>query len=177
MATPSGSNATISSGDPSRKYGTQDPKVRNNITCNFCGKVCKAGISRLKQNLVGGFKDVSDFPKCPSHVREEMKTYMKAKEMSKVENVLKSTIQLDDYDLDGDKDCEEIDVSNVAQRKKARVKGPMDMFFSQVRKETSGSGRQQTINEVCNKELREKACRDVTRWFYDAGIPFNAATF
>ncbi|KAD7476981.1 hypothetical protein E3N88_00117 [Mikania micrantha] len=63
MATPFGSKAPISSGDPARKYGTQDPKV---------------------------------------------------------ENILKSTIQLDDYDLDGDKDCEEIDVSNAAQRKKAR---------------------------------------------------------
>ncbi|KAD5318143.1 hypothetical protein E3N88_18089 [Mikania micrantha] len=116
MATPSGSKASISSGDPARKYGTQDPKVRNNITCNFCGKVCKAGISRLKQHLVGGFKDVSDCPKCPSHVREEMKVNMKAKEMSKVENILKSTIQLDDCDLEDDKDCEEVDVSNKGKQ-------------------------------------------------------------
>ncbi|KAD3336818.1 hypothetical protein E3N88_32337 [Mikania micrantha] len=82
MATPSGSKASISSGDPARKYGTQDPK------------------------------DVSDCPKCLSHVREEMKAYMKVKEMSKVENILKSTIQLDDYDLDDDKDCDEVDISN-----------------------------------------------------------------
>ncbi|KAD2392944.1 hypothetical protein E3N88_39921 [Mikania micrantha] len=89
MATPSGSKAPIAFGDPARKYGTQDPKARNNITCNFCGKVCKAGIYRLKQHLVEGFKNVSDFPKCLSHVH-----------------------------------CEEVDVSNVAQRKKASVKGP-----------------------------------------------------
>ncbi|KAD4981747.1 hypothetical protein E3N88_18418 [Mikania micrantha] len=41
-------------------------------------------------------------------------------EMSKVENILKSTIQLDDYDLEDDKDCEEVDVSNrnrLAQEK------------------------------------------------------------
>ncbi|KAD1469137.1 hypothetical protein E3N88_42786 [Mikania micrantha] len=52
-------------------------------------------------------QDVSDCPKCLSHVREEMKAYMKVKEMSKVENILKSTIQLDD-----DKDCDEVDISN-----------------------------------------------------------------
>ncbi|KAI3499848.1 hypothetical protein L1887_35662 [Cichorium endivia] len=38
-------------------------------------------------------------------------------------------------------------------------------------------GRQQTINEVCRKDLRHKVCRDIARWFFDAGIPFNAATY
>lgn len=32
-----------------------DPKNRNDLTCNFCGKVAKGGAYRLKQHLVGGF--------------------------------------------------------------------------------------------------------------------------
>ena len=43
------------------------------------------------------------------------------------------------------------------------------------RKDGTG-GKQQTINAVVRKELRDKACTQIARWFYDAGIPFNAAT-
>lgn len=30
---------------------------------------------------------------------------------------------------------------------------------------------------ACDKELREKVCAGIARWFYDAGIPFNAVTY
>ncbi|KAI7737976.1 hypothetical protein M8C21_022822, partial [Ambrosia artemisiifolia] len=170
-----------SSGDPARKYGTQDPNIRNNITCNFCGKVVKGGVSRLKQHFVGGFKDVLSCSKCPSHVREEIRIFMEKKEMAKVENIINSTIHLDGYDLDAEQECEEVDGMNVSRlrRKKPRAKGPVDLLFSRFKdgNGSGGSGRQQTINEVCNKELREKVCRNIARWFYDAGIPFNAATY
>ena len=29
---------------------------------------------------------------------------------------------------------------------------------------------------MCRKELRERACGDIARWFYDAGFSFHAAT-
>lgn len=35
-------------------------------------------------------------------------------------------------------------------------------------------GTQQTTNEESRKKLRDKACRKIARWFYDAGIPCNA---
>ncbi|KAD5802332.1 hypothetical protein E3N88_13692 [Mikania micrantha] len=38
-------------------------------------------------------------------------------------------------------------------------------------------GRQQTIDGICKKELRTKTCMEIGRWFYDAGIPFHAATY
>ena len=37
--------------------------------------------------------------------------------------------------------------------------------------------KQSTINEACKKELREKACRDIARWMYDAAIRFNAVNY
>ncbi|KAD6796293.1 hypothetical protein E3N88_07189 [Mikania micrantha] len=55
-------------------------------------------------------------------------------------------------DDDDEEECEEVAVtgSNKAQTtKKPRVKGPMDMFFATTRKDAGG--RQQTINELCNK--------------------------
>ena len=37
-------------------------------------------------------------------------------------------------------------------------------------------GSQKTINKLYRKEVREKACRDIARWFYDARIAFHGAT-
>jgi len=64
--------------------------------------------------------------------------------------------------------------------KKPRQKSPLDVFFApnpaNIVKGRKDQGRQRTINELCRKELRERACGDIARWFYDAGIAFHAAT-
>ena len=58
--------------------------------------------------------------------------------------------------------------------KRHKQKGPMDMFFTPnptyAVEATKDQGKQKIINELCGKELREKACRDIARWFYDAGV-------
>ena len=63
------------------------------------------------------------------------------------------------------------------------MKGPLDMFFTpnptdvvKARKERSDQGRQKTLNEMCRKELRNKVCRDIARFFHDGAIPFNLLT-
>mgnify|MGYP001082855545 CR=1 FL=1 len=45
-----------------------------------------------------------------------------------------------------------------------------------ARKEGRDQGRQKTLNEMCRKELRNKVCRDIARFFYDGAIPFNLLT-
>lgn len=64
--------------------------------------------------------------------------------------------------------------------KKPREKGFISGYFApkpeDMLKGRKG-GRQQTINEICKKDLRGKVCREIGRWFYDAGIPFHAATY
>jgi len=64
--------------------------------------------------------------------------------------------------------------------KKPRQKDPLDMYHNpnptNVVKARKYQGRQKTINELCRKELRQKAYRDLTRWFYDAGITFHVVT-
>ncbi|KAJ9562030.1 LOW QUALITY PROTEIN: hypothetical protein OSB04_007190 [Centaurea solstitialis] len=42
--------------------------------------------------------------------------------------------------------------------------------------EVEGEG-QQAINAVVQKELRDKACQYIARWFYDARIPFHVANY
>lgn len=84
--------------DPGRKYGIQDPNNRNNFTCNFCGKVYKGGVFRLKCHFVGGFQAVVDCKLCPEHVKEETRAYMLKKENAKLENRMNSRVlDYDDY--------------------------------------------------------------------------------
>lgn len=82
----------------------------------------------------------------------------------------------DDYYGDEEEDCIEITGSSkLPPRKKPKQKGPIDMFFTPNPKDTIKGrkrGKQQTINEVCRKELRDKACQEIAKWFYDAGNVF-----
>lgn len=71
--------------DPARKYRKPDPKNKNNWTCSFCEKVTKGGAYRLKQHLVGGFRNVIKCPICPEHVSEEVKSFMLQKAQSKID--------------------------------------------------------------------------------------------
>ncbi|RVW64249.1 hypothetical protein CK203_046332 [Vitis vinifera] len=66
--------------------------------------------------------------------------------------------------------------------KTLRQKGLMDHFFApniemvvQIRR--SGKMNQTTINDAYKKEARERACMPITRWMYEAPIPFNAITY
>ncbi|XP_010644982.2 uncharacterized protein LOC104877761 [Vitis vinifera] len=66
--------------------------------------------------------------------------------------------------------------------KNPRQKGPMDHFFTPnaemvVQNRRSGKMNQTTINDAYKKEARERACMLITRWMYEAAIPFNAVTY
>ncbi|RVW78976.1 hypothetical protein CK203_040167 [Vitis vinifera] len=66
--------------------------------------------------------------------------------------------------------------------KKPRQKGPMDHFFTPnaemvVQNRRSRKMNQTTINDAYKKEARERACMLITRWMYEAAIPFNAITY
>ncbi|RVW33881.1 hypothetical protein CK203_082945 [Vitis vinifera] len=66
--------------------------------------------------------------------------------------------------------------------KKPRQKGPMDHFFTPnaemvVQNQRNGKMNQTTINDAYKKEARERACMLITRWMYEAAIPFNAVTY
>ncbi|KAG6394125.1 hypothetical protein SASPL_144704 [Salvia splendens] len=60
--------------DPAWKYCTMpDVTKKNSLKCNFCGKLCHGGITRIKYHL--GNVPKSNVAKCtlvPSDVKEEM---------------------------------------------------------------------------------------------------------
>lgn len=66
--------------NPAWKYGQlQNDQDKNTFVCGFCSKVTKGGVYRMKQHLVGGYRNVTACTKCPDHVKEEIKEYMSKK--------------------------------------------------------------------------------------------------
>ena len=59
-------------------YGTQGA-MKDLVNCNFCGSTFNGGITRHKQHLVGGFKNVKQCTASPSEIREEVRAYMQNK--------------------------------------------------------------------------------------------------
>ncbi|XP_024011329.1 uncharacterized protein LOC112086592 [Eutrema salsugineum] len=67
---------------------------------------------------------------------------------------------------------------DVQQPKKRKQKGPLDRFVTstpadimQGRKERKG------VFGACDKELRDKVCLGISKWFTDAGLALNAVTY
>ncbi|XP_035845963.1 uncharacterized protein LOC110944107 [Helianthus annuus] len=170
MATDGGEvGQATSTGDLSRKYGTQDPTNKNRWTCKFCGKPSTGGVYRLKQHLIDGFRNVASCGRCPENVPQEMKDFM----LKKAKGKQSYDPMVDDYDF-GDEEDEECVVTKVKRTSgSSQANAPKSQDILKGRK----GGKQQTINEICKKELRDKVCIEIARWFYDAGIPFHEATY
>ncbi|EEF45124.1 conserved hypothetical protein [Ricinus communis] len=85
-------------------------------------------------------------------------------------------------DIEGDKVSKEGSSKSINMAKKLRQKCPMDVYFTLKKEKVIQSrkrdkARQSTINEACKKELRDRACRDITRWIDDAAIPFHVVKY
>ncbi|CAM8892599.1 unnamed protein product [Rhodiola kirilowii] len=173
-----GSNANVNkSNDPGYKYGTH--MVNKTIWyCNFCNVQTCGGIYRFKQHLAGGHRAAKSCEKCPPYVRQEIITFMKGK--SEAKEASNTIPDISHYIGDEDCDEEEVDGQNLASssaKRKRQIKGPMDMFLAKKKAQGANSGKSHEIYKVCDKALRDKACADIARFFYDAGIAFNAATY
>ncbi|KAL0921491.1 hypothetical protein M5K25_008568 [Dendrobium thyrsiflorum] len=74
--------------DPAWKYSTQvdvggSDKIYVYLKCNYCDKVVKGGVTRMKKHLSGSHKNVAPCSKVPDTIREEIKSYMNKSTTSK----------------------------------------------------------------------------------------------
>ncbi|GMP99210.1 hypothetical protein CsSME_00046772 [Camellia sinensis var. sinensis] len=185
--------------DPAWQYAhLVEENNLNKFECNFCGKVSNGGVYRVKQHLAGGYRNVTACPKCPSHVREEIREFMSKKKTQKEEmNMLPD---FDDMDMeDEDDDVVEINVNqhckltsssqgsskSKSKSKMPKRKGPMDVYFTPnpesvvKNRRDQAKGKQTKIdaNDPYKKEMRARALQRFARWMYDAGIPFNVVNY
>ncbi|KAL0919078.1 hypothetical protein M5K25_011147 [Dendrobium thyrsiflorum] len=67
--------------DPSWKYSVQvdvgGEKTYVYLKCNFCGKVVKGGVTRMKEHLSCSHKNVAPCASVPDNVKDEIAAYMK----------------------------------------------------------------------------------------------------
>ncbi|KAL0922284.1 hypothetical protein M5K25_006256 [Dendrobium thyrsiflorum] len=75
------SNASLRR-DPYWKYSVQvdiggAEKTYVYLKCNFCDKVVKGGVTRMKEHLSGSHKNVAPCANVPDKVKEEISAYMK----------------------------------------------------------------------------------------------------
>ncbi|KAA0062060.1 hypothetical protein E6C27_scaffold89G004020 [Cucumis melo var. makuwa] len=110
--------------DPAWKYGRlQNDQDINTFVCGFCSKVTKRGVYRLKQHLVGGYRNATACRKCPDHVKEEIKDYMSKKKEIKEQRNLIVDIDVQDYDIENE-DEGSISVNNRATSSGSSLKKP-----------------------------------------------------
>ncbi|KAJ0255168.1 hypothetical protein HA466_0099650 [Hirschfeldia incana] len=160
--------------DPGRKYGTSLPNNRNKWTCIFCRKETNGGVSRLKHHLVGDSTSVIKCPTCPEHVRVELQDYAIKKAEERAAQAMSYEPVLNDIDGE-DVEIEPKQRDNSTKRKK---RGPLDRFVTSTPPDIlQGRKDMKYVFGPPDKELRTKTCAPIARWFYDAGIPFNAVTY
>lgn len=62
--------------DPAWKYAQQvEPQCFTKLTCNFCHEVTNGGFLRIKQHLVGGYRNAKACRPWPLEVKEEIWQY------------------------------------------------------------------------------------------------------
>ncbi|XP_075508774.1 uncharacterized protein LOC142545457 [Primulina tabacum] len=185
------SNTTIPSNrkDIAWNYATlPDPKNPNIVCCSFCGKITNGEIYRHKLHLIGVNRNVKACPKCPEHVKEEIKGFMQKKSVLK--NQMDDIPHLDDIvDLEEDEDEDDIQTKMKGKRpmysgpkvqgKRCKQAGPIDLYFAKDVEEIVKQRRAKNKGQydVNKKKLRENAVQKFATWMYDAGISFNAVKY
>ncbi|XP_074356348.1 uncharacterized protein LOC141696056 [Apium graveolens] len=185
--------------DPGWKYAFYPmPKVNKDVVkCILCGNSNHGGINRFKQHLIGGYPDIVKCPKTTKDITKINDFVQNKKKMSK-ENV-------QNFEEDnGDDDVQEIPstaASNTLPSLKSTAgsKGKAAAQPSNFKKPPSGSsksiasmlmktpeqvvedrhrkGASQTTleNRLRTSEEKERVHMHIANFFYECGIPFNAA--
>ncbi|XP_028095639.1 uncharacterized protein LOC114295567 [Camellia sinensis] len=151
--------------DPAWKCSTMvNPRNLSKFKCNFCGKEMNGGVCRVKQHLVGGYRNVTkyfddedDLVELSQHGKKSILT------QGSTQRTSSGSVQ--------------------SKLKRPRKIGPMDCFFTPdpdvVAQKQKGKGKQSKIdeNDPYRKELMQRAYVRIARWMYDSGIPFNAVNY
>ncbi|KAK9053403.1 hypothetical protein SSX86_030037 [Deinandra increscens subsp. villosa] len=142
--------------DPAWKYCVEEPtegekKGYKYVKCNFCSKVIKGGVSRMKNHLGCTHKDVSPYGEVPPEVKNEMLQYLKQTQNIKFaaqrnfeENVESGAY----YNNSG---------GSVNQGASSRgVRGPMDRYMGSAGDGEEGSGPKEKMTPASVKEQRNQ---------------------
>nr|CAD1831681.1 unnamed protein product [Ananas comosus var. bracteatus] len=136
-------------------------KDRTRVKCKYCQNEYNGGISRFKRHLAGIIGML-----LLEHKEEALKQ-------------LRGEVNITDMEDYSDYETGEIlSKRSCVGSSKSTQKGLIDRFCIPTPKEALRRGKdvQPTINEKLKEKERERTIEYIARWFYEAGIPFNAAS-
>ncbi|XP_028557074.1 uncharacterized protein LOC110108718 [Dendrobium catenatum] len=160
--------------DPSWKYSVQvdiggGEKSYVYLKCNFCEKVVKGGVTRMKEHLSCSHKNVAPCAKVPDNVKEEICAYMK--KTTTVKHLQQQ--QFDERVDQGAYFGSESGKGSSSTIHNRGARGPMDQYMT-----TAGAdrGEAEMMPAAGTREGRRQVCMDIGRFFFENAIPFNVAT-
>ncbi|OIS97370.1 hypothetical protein A4A49_60767, partial [Nicotiana attenuata] len=160
--------------------------TRSTIKCALCEKTYHGGITRHKQHLVGGFKNVVQCPLCPVDVREKVKAFVEKKNVARTQMSYKASKSgpprnppyppppppTHTQKKNSKKSLNSSSGSSTAQ---TVTKGPLNLYFS-ARQQEMGKGDSGSGLEA-KKILRNHIISAFATWMSDAGLPFNCVNY
>jgi hypothetical protein len=189
------------SNDPGWKYGYwANMQDKNEVTCILCGIPQKGGIKRLKQHLAGGYADAKmcESSRLTTAIRKEMGDYLeknKRKRTLFLDEEEEATKAVDVVDVENEASVIHHPSSGTAAKQRRSAyqftsslkpkeapkakKSVVEMLRrtpEEVVEERYSNNCQPTM-EASLKTKEEKDYVDMqwALWFYECGIPFNAA--
>ncbi|XP_057450420.1 uncharacterized protein LOC130742148 [Lotus japonicus] len=162
-----------------------DPNDTSQCVCNFCSKVTKGGITRMKEHLMGKKGNVAPCHKCPKEVRDELWGYLNEKKQKDSEAYARVRLDLLDEICDrGDSDEERAfdegrsEIAAMRDKGKKKVpKGQLDLYLrkpeSAITRNRVEKLKQASIREACDKEATARVHQYIARFWYQAGLSFN----
>ncbi|XP_020255970.1 uncharacterized protein LOC109832900 [Asparagus officinalis] len=151
------------------------------VKCKYCTQILNGGISRFKQHLAEKRGNCASCVKVPDDVKAKVSKILDNVKKSKDEKEMKMHNLLSEVYI-GEDEEEQNSISLNSQRSSSsshKVIGPMDSFVARSPEEIAqmvAKGKQPTMDSKLKKKKREDVLRYVSKWFYEAGIPFHTVT-
>ena len=197
----------VVSDDPAYAYCfAPDVNKKYHLQCNFCDKLLKGGITRMKYHLacITGFNAIK-CKKVPADVKEEIIAFLtkksgdKQKKKDEVQRV-RSAINIENSDDErGSGDDSDFERNDVVLLKSTRGSGTsnsgavvgsgsatIDKFYKKTSIEESVRNNQRGFNvsqkvqtklsTMKREEKRDRVCEYICQFFYEASIPHNTVT-
>jgi len=148
----SGKNSSGNRLDVGWEHGIDIDKNSRNVQCKYYQKIISGGIFRFKHHLACTRKDVESCQQVLENVKHMILGIL-VKNLEATEKKRKA------HQYIGKDDDDEIkEISSKDKEKRAASE--------------SGS-TQTTLNQFLERDIREEACWQITRFFYTSAIPFN----
>ncbi|XP_020266105.1 uncharacterized protein LOC109841555 [Asparagus officinalis] len=166
--------------DPCWLYGERVGSDTSKVKCKYYTQILNGGISRFKQHLAGKRGNCAPCVKVPDDVKAKVSKILDNAKKSRDEKEMKMHNLLSEVHIGEDEEDNSISLSSQRSSSSShKVIGPMDSFAARSPEEIAqivAKGKQPMMDSKLKKKKREDVLRYVSKWFYEAGIPFHTAT-